>query len=72
MSRRPNNPLAIDPVWLLIEPLVDKEGDFAPLSSWLPAEEAVFRLACGVISGSFSISMASWEELEEWLDLEVT
>jgi len=55
-----------------MEPLADNDGDFDTLSSWLPAEEAVFRRACGVASASVSASVASWEELEEWLDLDVT
>ena len=51
---------------------MDKVGERDPLSLWLPAEETVFRRACGVFSASFSVSVASRDELEEWLeDLEV-
>ena len=48
---------------------MDKVGECGPLSLWLPADETVFRRACGVLPASFSVSVASRDELEdEWLD----
>lgn len=74
MSRRPKSPREMEPFWLrmVAEELI--EGPAELVSLLLSIDEAVFRLDCGILSPSFSLSVASRDELEdEWLDdLEVT
>jgi hypothetical protein len=76
VSRRPKKPREMEPVWAWPELLVDEVGDCGtlPLLLWLPIEAVVFRRAWGVFFASFSVSVASLDELdEEWRDdFEVT
>ena len=74
VSRRPKMPLEMGPAWSRTEPLVDNVGECDPLSLWLSVDDTVFRRACGVLSASFSVSVASLDELEDERldDFEVT
>lgn len=72
VSGRLNRLLDMEPARLRTGSFEDGAGECDPLSLWLPVDEAVFRRACGVLTASFSLSVASRDELEDKLgDFEV-